>query len=528
MEYLVLARKYRPQAFADLTGQEHVVRTLANAFRTGRVTHALLFCGPRGCGKTSTARIVARALNCEKGPTAEPCGTCTQCREITAGTDVDVQEIDAASNTGVDNVRELRESAKYLPARDRFKIFVVDEVHMLSKAAFNAFLKTLEEPPGHVKFIFATTDPRALPDTILSRCQRHNFRLVPLKQISARMREIARAEDVELDDGALSLVARQAAGSMRDALSVMDQLISSVPSPITEEAAAAALGAMDRGIVADLAGALLSRDAKTLMQAVARVHEGGHDVRRLAEDLAAHLRSLVAVGLDAAALDLPDHEIQALSRQAAGADPAELVRLFDLVSGSLFEISRASQPRHALEVALLKAVYLAPAVSVQTLLARAEDLAQRLGGGGTNAPVRGDGGGASQTPRPLFATTRSEASAPPTRTWSPPSTAPARAPAAPAPAPPPRRGPETAASHMPWERHLSGGTEQAGRQTIGGAAPVPALAASSAATSAATPVQPPSTAPAGAVAAVAAPAAAPQAVTVPIDPAFAARWPGIV
>src|SRR5438309_9321365 len=214
--YLVLARKYRPQRFQDLTGQEHVVRTLTNALKSGRVAHALLFTGPRGCGKTTSARILARALNCvgsdgqRKEPNPEPCGACSPCLEIAAGTDVDVQEIDAASNNGVDDVRALREAAKYLPARDRYKIYIVDEVHMLSGAAFNALLKTLEEPPGHIKFLLATTDPQKLPATILSRVQRHNFQLVPLGKIVARLREIASSEGMQISDGALSLVARQA------------------------------------------------------------------------------------------------------------------------------------------------------------------------------------------------------------------------------------------------------------------------------------------------------------------------------
>jgi DNA polymerase-3 subunit gamma/tau len=481
MAYLVLARKYRPQSFADLTGQEHVVQTLTNALNGNRVAHALLLCGPRGCGKTTTARIVAKALNCEKGPTPNPCGVCTPCREITAGSDVDVQEIDAASNTGVDNVRELRESAKYLPARDRFKIFIVDEVHMLSKAAFNAFLKTLEEPPGHVKFLFATTDPQTLPDTILSRCQRHNFRLVPLNKIVERLRSIATAENVTIDEGALTLVARQAAGSMRDSLSLLDQVFSaSGDKPITEADAAMALGALDRRVVSQLADALLKRDAQGVLQGVGRAYDGGHDLKRLTEDLATHLRNLIAASVAGAPLDLPDHELKLLREQSASAEPAELARLFDIVHGALFEISRASQPRHALEIALLKAIYLAPSTSVQALLQRADDLTRRLGG--EPLPPGGGGGGgarpatpAPSRPRPASfdggpsdspfrasapVEVRSEAVAAPIISVAA-SAAPVIVPPAPMPvepprvAPPPPAPPKPALPNNPWERHLS-------------------------------------------------------------------------
>src|SRR5690242_7751839 len=249
MGYLVLARKWRPQTFHDMTGQEHVVRTIANAIKADRVAHAYLFCGPRGVGKTTAARLLAKALNCEKGPTADPCGVCQACTEIAAGTSVDVAEIDDASNNGVENVREIRENAKYQPQRDRHKIYIIDEVHMLSSAAFNALLKTLEEPPGHVKFIFATTEPHKLPDTILSRCQRHNFRRIPAKRMLERLQEICKAEGAALSDRSLSMVVRQAEGGMRDALSLLDQILSACGPSATDEEVAEAIGAIDRLVV---------------------------------------------------------------------------------------------------------------------------------------------------------------------------------------------------------------------------------------------------------------------------------------
>jgi DNA polymerase-3 subunit gamma/tau len=381
--YLVLARKYRPQRFQDLTGQEHVVRTLVNALKTGRVAHAFLFTGPRGCGKTTSARILARALNCDKGPTPEPCGVCGPCLDIAAGTDIDVQEIDAASNNGVDDVRSLREAARYLPARDRYKIYIVDEVHMLSGAAFNALLKTLEEPPGHIKFLLATTDPQKLPATILSRVQRHNIQLVPLGKIVARLREIAEAEKMPVSDGALTLVGRQAQGSMRDALSLLDQLFSAhdpAAGEIGDREAVETLGALDTSAVREIVAGVLARDASAALAGVTRAWEQGADMKRLGEELAAHARNLVLASLPGVKQDLPDHEVRGFAQQAAEHDPAQLARVFELLQLAEDEISKASNPRHALEVALLRAVHLAPAGSLPDLVARLEALA-------TNTPV---------------------------------------------------------------------------------------------------------------------------------------------
>jgi DNA polymerase-3 subunit gamma/tau len=377
--YLVLARKYRPQRFADLTGQEHVVRTLTNALKSGRVAHAFLFTGPRGCGKTTSARILARALNCEKGPTPEPCGVCGPCADIAAGNDVDVQEIDAASNNGVDDVRALREAAKYLPARDRYKIYIVDEVHMLSSAAFNALLKTLEEPPGHIKFLLATTDPQKLPPTILSRVQRHNIQLVPLSKIVARLREITQAENVQAADGALSLVARQAQGSMRDALSLLDQLFSAhdpAAGEISDAEAAETLGALDAAVVRETVRAVLARDAGGALQGIVKAYEQGADMKRLAEELASHARNLVLASLPGVKQDLPDHELRSLAQEAKEHDGAQLARVFELLQRAEDEVAKAASPRHALEVALLRAVYLAPSGSLPDLVARVEALSK--------------------------------------------------------------------------------------------------------------------------------------------------------
>src|SRR5688572_27588408 len=262
MSYLVLARKYRPTTFSEVVGQEHVTRTLANAFASGRVHHAFLFCGPRGVGKTTLARILGKALNCEQGPTASPCGQCTACVSIAAGNAVDYIEMDGASNRGIDAIRELTESVRYQPASLRKKVYVIDEVHMLTTEAFNALLKTLEEPPPHVTFVLATTEPHKLPNTILSRCQRYDVKLVPASRLAAHLARIFTEEKLAIDAAAIALIVRESGGSVRDALSLCDQLISFVGDVrIAEGHVAEVLGVADRALTRSLVGALAGGDA---------------------------------------------------------------------------------------------------------------------------------------------------------------------------------------------------------------------------------------------------------------------------
>jgi DNA polymerase-3 subunit gamma/tau len=395
MSYLVLARKWRPQRFEDLVGQDHVSKTLANAIASGRVAHAFLFTGVRGVGKTTSARILAKALNCMGpaddpkhgvgyGPTITPCLQCPACLEIAQGSDMDVREIDGASYNGVDEVRKLQDSLPYRPARDRYKIFIVDEVHMLSQNAWNAFLKTLEEPPAHVKFIFATTEVHKVPVTILSRVQRFDFKLISTQTIATRLREVLSAEKIETDDAAISIVAREAAGSMRDAMSVLDQVIAWGGNQLVGADVARVLGVASHSVLYELASALLGGDAARSLSIVSELANQGYDIAHVARDLLSLLRNLVVARVvkePEALLDLPDAEARDVKELVKAADADDLSRLYHGFSQGFDEVVKSERPRMALEMLLVRMARRPPLLPIDDLVSRLSALERRLSGG---------------------------------------------------------------------------------------------------------------------------------------------------
>jgi DNA polymerase-3 subunit gamma/tau len=369
--YEVLARKYRPQNFSELAGQEHVSRTLQNAIDSGRVAHAFLFTGARGVGKTSTARIMAKTLNCERGVTHEPCNVCQQCIEITKGTSTDVFEIDGASNNGVDDVRDLRDNIKYLPSHSRYRIIIIDEVHMLSTNAFNALLKTLEEPPEHVKFIFATTEPHKLPVTILSRCQRFDFKRVTLPKIIARLREIAEKESVVISDTSLALIARKGDGSMRDSLTAFDQVLAFCGNSVSDEDVGTLLGTIDRRLLADISAAIFGGDTQGVLAGIKQVDLVGYNMRQFCQELIEHFRNLLvirSVKKPEEILDMTAAELEELQKQSLHATAVDIQRRLTLFIKAESDMAYASFPRLIVEMALLKAAQLAPLVPIQDLI----------------------------------------------------------------------------------------------------------------------------------------------------------------
>jgi DNA polymerase-3 subunit gamma/tau len=455
VSYVVLARKWRPQRFEDLVGQDHVAQTLGNAIRTGRVAHAFLFTGVRGVGKTTSARILAKALNClgdpettphgtDPGPTVTPCLKCAACLEIAAGSDVDVWEIDGASYNGVDEVRKLQDSLPYRPQRDRFKIYVVDEVHMLSQSAWNAFLKTLEEPPPHVKFIFATTEVHKVPVTILSRVQRFDFKLIAAQAIAGRLRHVLSAESIEADDAAVSLIAREAAGSMRDAMSLLDQVIAWAGDKLVGEEVARVLGVASHRVLLELATALVRGDAARCLTLVMELVDQGHDVPHVARDFLRLLRDLVVAKVapdPTTLLDLPSEEAARVIELAHGATSDDLVRLHQGFSQGYDDVVRSGQPRAALEMLLVRLARRPPLLPIDDLLGRLHALERRLSGAGPSrqGEAAAKRGASAVAPRAPVALVEASAVLP-----SPAPSEPARAPepsARPAPPSAPARRP---------------------------------------------------------------------------------------
>ncbi|MDG4476057.1 DNA polymerase III subunit gamma/tau [Thiovibrio frasassiensis] len=391
MSYLVLARKWRPQNFDEVVGQQAVVRTLRNALTRNRVAHAMLFSGVRGVGKTTLARLMAKALNCQQGEPDVPCDQCESCTEIMAGNAIDLHEIDGASNRGIQEIRELKENIRFFPAKGRYKIIIIDEVHMLTTEAFNALLKTLEEPPAHVYFMFATTELHKIPITILSRCQRYELKRVPFAELVAFFAKIAEAEKVAISARALEMIAREAEGSVRDGLSLLDQIFSFGGSEVSDGDVAQVLGLVDRGIYENLARALLVGDLAGCLEIFAQSQAAGMDLKRFANDLLGFFRGLLIAKVKAnpeELLDLSDQELAAIKDIAAGASQETLYHYFSLLLKGTEEMQYSSRPRLALEMAFVRATQAGQIVPTATLLGRLDGLLA----GAVSLPVRAAGG----------------------------------------------------------------------------------------------------------------------------------------
>lgn len=429
MSYQVLASKWRPGQFDDVIGQDHVTRTLQNAIQTERVAHAYLFVGPRGIGKTSLARIFAKALNCAQGPTPTPCDKCDQCREIATGNSLDVQEIDGASNNGVEQVRDLREHVQFAPANSTYKIIIIDEVHMLSNAAFNALLKTLEEPPPHVKFIFATTEGDKILPTIISRCQRFDLRRIQTPMIVERLRHICEVEKVTIDHDALLAIARGAEGGMRDALSALDQLISFKGDKLTEEDVLAVFGLVSRHALEKLATAILSGQMPELLNLVSAFDSAGKDMRRLTVELMEHFRNLLIyqyVGDAISQMEVTPEQMASLAAQAKLADASRVQQISDQLAEMEGRLRYALSVRTLIEMTLIRCARIAQTVTLEEVLKLLQQVRQQ--------------------PPPLAAAETTTATADARATYKPPATnAPLPQPAVPPPvsepAPPPAAEP---------------------------------------------------------------------------------------
>ncbi len=378
MAYLVLARKYRPQTFDEVVGQTHVVRTLKNALKQGRVAHALLFSGIRGIGKTTIARILAKAINCESGPTENPCNQCLACKEITEGRAVDVLEIDAASNRGIDEIRELRDNVRFMPSRLKAKVYIIDEAHMLTREAFNALLKTLEEPPSHVYFILATTEVQRIPVTIISRCQRYDFKRLSINEILTHLKYICQQECVNIDESALAIIAKEAAGSIRDALSLLDQAISSGVK--TKEDLIELFGIADQLLVEELAKAVIAQDIAKSFQIINQAFAQGVDLIYLGQSIAEFFRNLLALKVSPSGSlgDIPESELSVLRSLSLDISTETLLLLFQIFLRGAENLRRSPFPKLSFELTVARACEVGKLISLDTILGKLSELKESL------------------------------------------------------------------------------------------------------------------------------------------------------
>ena len=431
MAYVALYRRWRPESFADLVGQEHISRTLSRAVTSGQTSHAYLFTGPRGTGKTSTAKILARALNCAEGPTLTPCGVCDSCRSISDGSSMDVFEIDAASNRGIDEIRDLRESVKFAPTEGHYKIYIIDEVHMLTTEAFNALLKTLEEPPERVIFILATTEPHKVPATIQSRCQRYDFHRITVTEIRDRLIYVCKESDIAAEEDALDIIAAQADGGMRDALSILDQCMALAEGTLTAERVQEALGLVGRAWIRRMAGEIAARDAAALIAQLSELLQSGRELKQVLAELAQYFRRLMIAGVGGAvsAAELCAGDAEELRMDAAQFTQEEIMSILRRLNETMQELRTSPQPRIAVETLLIGLCHTegtapsgestapptggADAARIARLEAQVEELAARLAAGGTpvSAPASATAS-AAPSPRPHTAKADGAASKP--------------------------------------------------------------------------------------------------------------------
>lgn len=380
MSYEVLARKWRPQVFQDVIGQEHITQTLLNAIKSDRLAHAYLFSGPRGVGKTSVARILAKAINCAEGEPGIPCNKCNSCLEITSGSSMDVQEIDGASNRGIDEIRELRENIKYMPSSSRFRVYIIDEVHMLTLPAFNALLKTLEEPPPHAKFFFATTESHKVPVTILSRCQRFDFKRILLSKIVKQLEKITAEEGVKISESGLTLLAREAEGSMRDAESLLDQVVSYTGQEVEDKNITDILGIIDRNLIFETSQAIIEGSATKCIEIVDRIYNYGHDIKEFYRALMEQFRNLLVSLIDPQndLLDLTDSDRKEIRRQAEMAGSEKLHQSLNFLIAREEDLRFSSHPRLVLETLMIKLCRLGEVLSFDEVIKKIEALEKRL------------------------------------------------------------------------------------------------------------------------------------------------------